>query len=359
MRIGLIDADLIDNGTRFPNLVLMKLSSYYKSQGYNTELIDYDNIKAYDKVFISKVFSKTNIPIDMNKYNNIQYGGTGFDFDKQHFLVDEIEHSKPDYELYRQYKNNSRYYDNYSVGFTTRFCFRQCQFCVNRDKTQAVKWSPIKEFDDDKNDKIVLLDDNVLAYRNRMKILNKLIKNRKPFEFKQGLDFRLLNDEIIDILATNKLCNEHTFAFDNIEDRDKIERNLKKWRAKYKKTYLRFYVLVAFDRDNNYDKDFWVEDIRNTFERIRILMKYKSLPYVMRFKKYKDSPYRGMYVNLSSWTNQPGLFKNLSFREFSRKRGGILKSGKKGAAWRYMSNFEEEYPEIASQYFDMSWSDFN
>jgi len=31
MNIGIIDADLIDGGTLFPNLALMKLSSYYKS----------------------------------------------------------------------------------------------------------------------------------------------------------------------------------------------------------------------------------------------------------------------------------------------------------------------------------------
>lgn len=32
MNYGIIDADLLDGGTRFPNLALMKISSFYKSQ---------------------------------------------------------------------------------------------------------------------------------------------------------------------------------------------------------------------------------------------------------------------------------------------------------------------------------------
>lgn len=33
MKIGIIDADLLDNGTRHPNLALMKLSGFYKEKG--------------------------------------------------------------------------------------------------------------------------------------------------------------------------------------------------------------------------------------------------------------------------------------------------------------------------------------
>lgn len=57
MRIGLIDADLMDNGTRHPNLALMKIAGYYRDQGNDVDLI-YDTFMSvynYDRVFISKV----------------------------------------------------------------------------------------------------------------------------------------------------------------------------------------------------------------------------------------------------------------------------------------------------------------
>ena len=99
----------------------MKLSSYYKQLGWNVELkLDYENLDTYDKVTISKVFMDTEIPFepedksmktekhiaDFYKDNpilnlpNVQYGGTGFYYDKSPRLKENIEHIMPDYHLY-------------------------------------------------------------------------------------------------------------------------------------------------------------------------------------------------------------------------------------------------------------------
>jgi len=348
VKIGLIDADLLDGGTRFPNLALMKLSSYYQNKGYKTKLIDYNQIPAYDHVLLSKVFDFTDIPINLNFYKNIEYGGTGFDYNKNDFLPDQIEHSKPDYSLYQDFTDRSKYYSNHSIGFTTRFCFRQCQFCVNRDKKKAVRWSKIEEFDSKENDYITLLDDNILAHSDRKKIIKKLQETGKPFEFKQGIDLRLINDRIAKLLNESKYAGEYTFAFDDIEDKAKILNKLKIWR-KYNQSRLQFYVLAGYDKENNYGHQFWVNDIANTFERIKILMQHRCLPYIMRYKEYENSPFRGMYINIAGWCNQPHLLKKMSFREYS------LKKNPNGASQRYMENFEKQYPAIAKKYFDMKW----
>lgn len=80
MRIAIIDADLIGRCKhRFPNLVCMKLSGYYKTLGAEVELkTNYENLYIYDKVFISKVFTDTQIDEEILKLPNIEYGGTGF-----------------------------------------------------------------------------------------------------------------------------------------------------------------------------------------------------------------------------------------------------------------------------------------
>ena len=45
-KIGLIDADLLDGGTRHPNLALLKISGFCKSRGYKVRLIcNYDEIR--------------------------------------------------------------------------------------------------------------------------------------------------------------------------------------------------------------------------------------------------------------------------------------------------------------------------
>ena len=160
MNIAVIDADLIGRARhRFPNLACMKLSGYYKSQGHTVRLCtDYSSLDQYDLVFISKVFTNTEIPAEVLRQEHVSYGGTGFYFDKAPSLPYEIEHHMPDYQLYDAFIANSigsgiprkefRLYLDYSIGFLTRGCFRKCDFCVNKNYDRVFAHSPLLEFYD-------------------------------------------------------------------------------------------------------------------------------------------------------------------------------------------------------------------
>ena len=105
MNIAIIDADLIGRKRhRFPNLACMKLSGFYKEAGDEVVLkTDYDGLDAFDKVFISKVFTDTEVPGAILSLSNVSYGGTGFYYDKAPRLPEEIEHHFPDYHLYDEW----------------------------------------------------------------------------------------------------------------------------------------------------------------------------------------------------------------------------------------------------------------
>lgn len=351
MNVGIIDADLIDKKKhRFPNLASMKLSGYHKELGDNVSLLlDYNNIQNFDKVYISKVFTDTKVPEDILKLNNVEYGGTGFYYDKAPQLPYKIEHHMPDYHLYdewinKQLENGSKrldfkYYLDYSIGFVTRGCFRQCEFCVNKNQKKVEPHSLLEEFVDTSRKKICLLDDNFFGCSDWKNILLQLQATNKPFQFKQGLDERLLTDEKCELLFKSKYDGDYIFAFDNIEDKDVIEKKAYLIRKHNKNLgqNFKFYVLCGFDRNNKYDLDFWEQDINDTFERIFILSKYNFKPYIMRFEKYKESPLYGTYVNIARWCNQPSLFNNFSYKQFCEK-DDLIKSGGKGssATWRYL-----------------------
>lgn len=172
MNIGIIDAEIIGKKKhRFPNLVSMKLSSYHKSKGDDvTLLLSYKNCEYYDRVYISKVFTETPCPDEILSLPNVEYGGTGFYYDKAPRLPLEVEHTMPDYHLYDEWvdmcvKNGAKeseftYYRDYSIGFLTRGCFRQCEFCVNRNYKKCETHSNIKEFYDNSRPKLCFLDDN-------------------------------------------------------------------------------------------------------------------------------------------------------------------------------------------------------
>lgn len=350
MKIAIIDADLISrNKHRFPNLACMKISGYYKALGNTVQLkINYEDLNQYDKVFISKVFTDTSINSDVLTLPNVEYGGTGFFYDKAPKLPDEIEHHMPDYHLYDEYvnskiaagakRNDFKYYLDYSIGFLTRGCFRQCEFCVNQNYKKVSAHSPLSEFIDYNRKKICLLDDNFLGCVNWKDMMLELRELNKPFQFKQGLDERILTDEKCEMLFSSKYDGDFIFAFDNIADKDIIEKKAKLIR-RYNKNLgqnFKFYVLCGFDRQGKYDYDFWIRDIKDTFERIFILAKYNFKPYIMRFEKYKTSPLYGTYVNIACWCNQPSLFNNLSYKQFCEK-DDLRKSGGAGtsATWRY------------------------
>lgn len=138
-------------------------------------------------------------------------------------------------------------------------------------------------------------------------MLQQLIDTGKPFKFKQGLDERILTEEKCEMLFNSKYDGDITFAFDNVEDYDLIKRKLDMIQ-KYSTRQSRFYVLVGFDRNNRWDNEFWKQDIFDMFKRIELLMEYHCLPYIMRFNRYLESPYQGVYKTVGAWCNQPSFF---------------------------------------------------
>lgn len=353
MRIGIADADLIGRKNhRFPNLACMKISAYYKEQGHDVELmLSWDDIENYDKVFISKVFTDTQIPNGVTELPWVEYGGTGFFFDKAPNLPDEIEHHFPDYHLYDDFvyaqieagakRSEFKEFLDYSIGFVTRGCFRKCGFCVNQKYDRVFCHSPLEEFYDPSRKKICLLDDNFFGYPKWKDIWMELQATGKPFKFKQGLDERLLTDEKCEMLCHSKYDGYITFAFDNVADYELIEEKLQMIR-KHTSHKFNFYVLCAYESQDE-------KDIENVFVRIKLLMRYGCTPYIMRFEKYKDSPYKGMYITLARWCNQPSFFMKKSFREFCEIGGA--------SSMRYMTEFESKHPDIAEKYFDMKWGE--
>lgn len=200
MKIGIMDADLLENTRhRFPNLACMKLSGFYKEKGAHTELLsDYGKVREYDRVYISKVFTDTVVPEEILQLEHVFYGGTGFFYDSAEPLPYEIEHHMPDYGLYDQMVERKKeagekhtayqFYTDYSMGFLTRGCFRQCGFCVNHSSTQAVPASPLKEFYDESRKKICFLDDNSLVQSGN-RFWKKCLKQGKDFNSGRDLIF--------------------------------------------------------------------------------------------------------------------------------------------------------------------------
>lgn len=360
MNIAVIDADLISRKRhRFPNLVCMKLSGYHKASGNSVVLkTDYENLVDFDCVYIAKVFTDTQVPSAVLSLPNVKYGGTGFFYDKAPPLPETVEHHRPDYRLYDAWvetqlaKGKRRqeflYYTDYAIGCLTRGCFRHCAFCVNRNYDRVQKHSPLSEFLSDRK-KICLLDDNFLGCADWKNLLMELRQTGVPFQFKQGLDERLLTEEVCELLFSSKYDGDYIFAFDNFADAEMIERKIRLLRT-YTKAVPKFYCFTGYDRAGKWDAAFWHRDILELIWRIEILMKHRCLPYIMRYSRYEESPYRGLYITFARWCNQPAFFKKKSLHEF------VMANGANSASYRYLSDFERDFPE-ALYFLDMKFGE--
>ena len=178
MKIALHDAD----GWKFANIALMKLSAYYKATGVGVERFAPLSASDYSEVFSSKVFTWTEddgyLPKDATT------GGTGYQ--SPAVLSDEIEHSCPDYSLYGI---------DHSMGFLTRGCNRNCDWCVVPEKEGMIRaHADIEEFA--RHKQVILLDNNVLAHSHGIEQIEKMARMGLKIDFNQGLDARLIDDGI-------------------------------------------------------------------------------------------------------------------------------------------------------------------
>lgn len=162
----------------------------------------------------------------------------------------------------------------------------------------------------------MLLDDNITAYKDFKGVFERLNDIGKPFVFKQGMDFRLLNEEKMNILwnsnyySTSKSGRQdkggrvYHFAFDNIEDAPLIERRLKQYFFTKPFSFrVVFYVLCGFDRKEKYNAVFFESDFESILLRIAMLFKYNAQPYIMIHENVKLSPYKDRIYELRNIFN--------------------------------------------------------
>lgn len=378
--VGLVDADLLRGGTRHPNLVLLKLAGFLHDNNIRFRLITSENedVSGYDHIFISRVFTFNDLPSFYDPEDpRFHVGGTGeyaiirsvreFKSKRTHDMQQlerdaflnlfpnrrggrkrrgiDLRRQMPFYDLYEDYiklkvsegRKESYYndYRYYSIGFLTRGCVRHCPFCVNKLENSVTPYSDLDWFLDNTREKgrlkrpyIYLWDDNFLAAPREVwePALKKLIESGRPFQFRQGLDERMIAESpdgeyMARLLAGSKYHGDFIFAFDNWRDRDLIERALKIWKRHCSKRGTKFYLFCGYLANaggdvSKYDDEALFNDITLLFARIRILMRYDCFGYVMRHADYKNFELNNIYVQIARWCNQPQFYRYMSFWDY-------------------------------------------
>lgn len=403
--VGLVDADLLDNGTRHPNLALLKIAGFLYDNEVSFELITEPNadISGYKHIFMSKVFTFTQEPLfylraTASQKKKFHIGGTGYyaneksvskfremrNADMERLSHDEYlntltcKHSgkhgidmatqMPCYHLYDDYveaqveagfkRDKYKDYLHYSIGFLTRKCYRHCPFCVNKLEDGVTPYSKLEWFHDKTRPYVYFWDDNFLAapYGVWKPILQHLIDNKITFQFRQGLDERQLaespnGEEMAQMLSQSRYHGDFIFAFDNWKDRDIIEKALKIWKRHNPNKGTKFYLFTGFmqtpDKLDKFYRDIW-----ELFQRIKILMQYGCVGYVMRHEDYHNAPIANIYVQIARWCNQQAFYKKMSFWEYVYRNQTFWEEGVGFKVEKQIKTFAEFEQDLKNGYYD-------
>lgn len=304
MKIGLIDVD----GHNFPNLALMKLSSYHKSKGDNVEWYSIFE-EHYDIVYMAKVFTHTpDYQQFITNADKIVRGGTGYDVTSR--LPVEAEKVVPDYSIYPIVDNKTAY------GFLTRGCIRKCPWCiVPKKEGNIAPYQDVGEIAVNGRTNLILMDNNILAAGDYgLEQLRKIAKNGYRIDFNQAMDARLVNDEIAELLASIKWLNYIKFGCDTPAQIKDCEEAINKIRHYgYTGSFFLFTILRG-ELDECYHRvNYWKD------KRFQEKVKPFAQPELDFTKTRQIIPQ--WQKDMAHWANKKTCYYGVEFKEFEPRKG--------------------------------------
>lgn len=284
MKIGLVDID-----SKIPNLALMKLSAWHKAIGHSTELTGPLFTSGFDKVYASKVFTWTALPI---LPMDAAVGGPAVV--PAHPLPRWVNDICPDYSLYGI---------DYSMGYLTRGCPRVCPDCFVPTLEGGIR----AEHDIElflRHDKAVLLDNNVLACEWGIQQIEKIARLGIKVDFNQGVDARLIDDAIARLLAKVKWLEPLRLACDHIGMIEPVNRAVQKLRkAGVTPSRYACYVLV--------------KDIPTAIARVEFLRAINVDPFAQPYRDRGGTEPPLEQQRFSRWVNHKATFKTVRWQDYA------------------------------------------
>lgn len=214
--------------TQYPPLGLLKLSTLYKEQGHEVAFVHGLRLVPRfvpDEVKVTSLFTWAWKPVweavafyrALFPKAKVSLGGIYASLTPDHArqsgahevvtgLVREAEDLIPDYTLVPEWAERDR---AASVLFSHRGCIRSCSFCavpaLEGKPFQARPTTRVKHLVHPNHKRVILWDNNILGESQWREVFAELKEMDVEVDFNQGLDARLLTEEVAESLKSLKL----------------------------------------------------------------------------------------------------------------------------------------------------------
>lgn len=305
MRIRLTHID-----GKLPNLALMRLSSFHRTQGddvHFTSTIERGLFEPeYDRVYGSCIFaySRERLSRFLREWPDAIVGGTGSYSTRQ---VEEFvgDHAGLDYSIYPEFKA--------SIGFTQRGCRLKCKFCaVPKNEGENRSVATIADiWRGEGHPKHLHLLDNDFFGQPRAKweaLLDEIGLGAFKICLNQGINVRLIDDAAAMALATLQYRDDQFqtkriyTAWDNIGEEKIFFRGIDRLeKAGIPSKHIMAYMLIGYDPK---------ETMERIFYRFNCMVVRGILPYPMVYDRTRKD-----LREFQRWVIT-GLYRAIPFQDY-------------------------------------------
>lgn len=274
--------------TRYPPLGLLKIATYHRLRGDSVELVRGCECPKQkpDRIYVTSLFTWAWEPVR----KSIRYYKTSFPkadvwlggiyasllpghakklgADYIHVgLKTDVEDLMPAYDLVPKWDG--------SIIFTSRGCNRKCPWCAVwriEGKINSCK-KTIKHLVYPRHTRIILWDNNILQSPYWSEIFSELVQLGRKIDFNQGLDARLITDEVAEKLSKMELlCVRISYDYND------MRRYVRQAIARINKNGIRKRSILVYMLYNYEDgpNDF--------FSRMKDVLTWGAVVYPMRYE---------------------------------------------------------------------------
>jgi hypothetical protein len=294
--------------TSYPPLALLKLAAYHRKRGDSVRLVSGISNNGFipNKIYFTSLFTYAWEPVhkviryytDRYKKAEVLVGGIYATLCPEHLrdtfknriqihkgLFKKIDNILPDYSLVPEWKA--------SIIFSTRGCIRKCPFCsVRKLEPKFQPKKSIKKLIYPGHKKVIFWDNNILASSYWRDIFDELEELKLEVDFNQGLDARLLTEEVALKLKRLKMPIVR-LAYDTTGIRKHLHRAI----TLLNDVGIRGRKIIVYCLYNHKN-----DNPENFLSRIKDLLEWGVVAYPMRYEPLEPMP-KNTYVS-SNWTTK-------------------------------------------------------